>query len=265
MSLPTIVPEERRIFLEFFAAGVNNEMLVESVKKNLFIDEYTMDPKILTNLLSERRRTPSAMTTLEQSGSSQSLIFMFPFGFTATKIDDDDCPAVLDHFITSNRATANANFYVFCLNSNENNMTNPDPKDTMLSNANPNMFHYYYVAQFEELHAIYLDDDPDSQFCIYKSQRIFCIKTYFPFHDFYFSILSKILEQMRSRKNDVLSEMMTNYEQSLGQLDMVDGEFGLGTLENEIFPVLEQLLNHKLDNNLTSYEEIGNEMIGYDI
>jgi hypothetical protein len=257
--------------LEFFVAGVNNEMLVEAVKKNLFIDEYTMEPRILTKLLSERRWSPThkpsrqAPTSLEQTGSSQSLIFMFPFGFTATKIDDEEFPGVLDHFMANNRSTANANFYVFCLNSNENNMNNLDGKDTMLSNANPNMFHYYYVAQYEELHAIYLDDDPDSQFCIYKSQRVLCMKTYFPFHDFYFSILSKILEQMRSRKNDELSEMMANYENSLKELNRIDGEFGLGTLELEIFPVLEQLLNHKLDNNLTSYEEIGNEMIGYDI
>lgn len=221
MSQPTIVPEERRTFLEFFVAGVNNEMLVEAVKKNLFIDEYTMEPQILTNLPSDRRWSSSHIpsrqtrTNLERTGSSQSLIFMFPFGFTATKIDDEECPGVLDHFITNNRSTANANFYVFCLNSNENNMNNLDGKDTMLSNANPNMFHYYYVAQYEELHAIHLDDDPESQFCIYKSQRVLCIKTYFPFHDFYFSILSKILEQMRSRKNDELSEMMVNYDNSI--------------------------------------------------
>lgn len=94
-------------------------------------------------------------------------------------------------------------------------MNNLDGKDTMLSNANPNMFHYYYVAQYEELHAIHLDDDPDSQFCIFKSQRVLCIKTYFPFHDFYFSILSKILEKLRFRKNDELSEMMANYDNSI--------------------------------------------------
>ena len=156
--------------------------------KNPFIEQYKIEPEILNFKLGrpDNRSQVGTCKTLDDeinpTGAS-AIDFMFPFGFFVTRMEDEDgddfSNAVINHQLTGDCC-----YYLICLNSNEQFPDGTEKDPTRLYKSNPYLFHYHYICEYEETYALHINGG----YILFKSPRVLCIKTYYPFHEFYFSI-----------------------------------------------------------------------------
>ena len=110
------------------------------------------------------------------------------------------------------------NFYFFCLNSEETVAEKKTIFCPVLLEANPNFFYYFYCIYSTTMIPLTLGGKT-----IYvKSPKVFIFKTFYPFPSFYFKVLHRVVEEIRSLK---IEQYISNKERYSNSLNL--GDLGL--------------------------------------
>lgn len=237
------------LFIEFFIAGVDNEYQLPNVQKgNVFITEYTLQPKVLDSFMHTQfgcyDKAYDTFIELNQT----SLLFIFPFGCTVEKQDHETSQNLINDSIYENIAHSNkeaSNFYQLCLNSNQTMNISEGNMPNILKICNPNYFHYYYIAQFDDFHFIPKNDGDDYQ--VFKSQKTIAIKSFYPFHELYFSILKLVLHKIQQKKSQLYSDLIIEKKHHCFG-SQPDSESTNQIIIKDIYPILAQLLQKKIED-----------------
>ncbi|KAL4499118.1 hypothetical protein ABPG72_017020 [Tetrahymena utriculariae] len=171
--------------------------------------------------------------------------FAFPFGVETQQIRLTDSLSQLNEIIFSNNmAEANNNCFVFAIKSEESykfqknkegSIYKQNEHQELLDICNPSNLLYGICFRVKEL-----VENGQNKNC-WKTNKLFCFLTYYPFHRFFLDIISSMLNQMKMKRIEYFSTIQQNIRHDPSALSKLENEFFYNFLNKECKELLEEL------------------------
>ncbi|KAL4449911.1 hypothetical protein ABPG74_015030 [Tetrahymena malaccensis] len=171
--------------------------------------------------------------------------FAFPFGVETQQIRLTDSLSQLNEIIFSNNmAEANNNCFVFAIKSKESykfqknkecSIYKQNEHQELLDICNPSNLLYGICFRVKEL-----VENGQNKNC-WKTNKLFCFLTYYPFHRFFLDIISSMLNQMKMKRIQYFSGIQENIRHDPSALSKLENEFFYNFLNKECKQLLEEL------------------------
>ncbi|EAS00793.2 DENN (AEX-3) domain protein (macronuclear) [Tetrahymena thermophila SB210] len=171
--------------------------------------------------------------------------FAFPFGVETQQIRLTDSLSQLNEIIFSNNmAEANNNCFVFAIKSEESykfqknkegSIYKQNEHQELLDICNPSNLLYGICFRVKEL-----VENGQNKNC-WKTNKLFCFLTYYPFHRFFLDIISSMLNQMKMKRIEYFSRIQENIRHDPSALSKLENEFFYNFLNKECKELLEEL------------------------